>query len=154
MIVTQLDQLAQQSAQLNGLQQAISFIQASLGQNLPEGRAEIDGNRIYALIQSYDTKPDADHPSFEAHRKYVDVQYILAGKELIGWAPLTALVDAMPYNDENDVQHGSVPADSLTLARLSAGQVALLYPSDAHAPGLADGHPAPVKKIVVKIALD
>jgi biofilm protein TabA len=153
MIVTHLNELSAQSAQLPGLQQAIHFIQQSAGQDLPDGRVEIDGKNVYALIQSYNSKLETENPRFEAHRKYVDVQYIVSGKELIGWAPLAALSEATPYNDEKDVLHGRVSADALTLTRLSAGQATLLYPSDAHAPGLADGESTSVKKIVVKIAL-
>jgi YhcH/YjgK/YiaL family protein len=153
MIVTHLDELAQQAANLPGLQQAIAFIQQAIGQDLPDGRVEIDGKKVYALMQSYTSKPEAANPRFEAHQNYIDLQFILAGKELIGWAPLAALTEATPYNPEKDVQHGRVAVDAITLTRLSAGQAALLYPSDAHAPGLADGEPAPVKKIVVKIAV-
>jgi YhcH/YjgK/YiaL family protein len=153
MIVTHLSELAQQSAKLPGLQQAIAFIQQAVLGELADGRIAIDGARVYALVQSYNSKLEVENPRFEAHRKYVDLQYIVAGKELIGWAPLSALAEATPYNEEKDVLHGRIPAEALTLVHVSAGQAALLYPSDAHAPGLADGASIPVKKIVVKIAL-
>jgi YhcH/YjgK/YiaL family protein len=153
MIVTHINELSAQTAPLPGLQQAIAFIQQSAGKQMPDGRVEIDGTNVYALVQSYNSKLETENPRFEAHRKYVDVQYIVSGKEFIGWASLAALNEATPYNEEKDVLHGRVSVDALTLTRLSAGQVALLYPSDAHAPGLADGESAPVKKIVVKILL-
>lgn len=57
------------------------------------------------------------------------------------------------YNDEKDVVHGNVAEEAFTLVRLNPGYLAVAYPEDAHAPGLADGEPIPVKKIVVKVAI-
>ena len=60
----------------------------------------------------------------------------------------------MPYDAAKDAWLGTVPAAEITPVRLSAGQLAVLYPADAHAPKRAAGAPVPVSKIVVKVAYD
>ena len=47
---------------------------------------EIDGEKVFALVQKYETVV-MDVPKFETHKKYIDVQYIVSGEEIIGWAP-------------------------------------------------------------------
>jgi biofilm protein TabA len=92
---------------------------------------------------------------FEGHRRYIDFQYVVRGEEALGWAPTERAAVARPYNDERDIWLGTVPSAEMTMVHLSAGQLAVLYPSDAHAPGRSPtGVAAPVKKIVVKIALE
>ena len=77
-----------------------------------------------------------------------------AGEEVIGWAALERLVVETPYNAAKDVCLGHVPEREVTPVRLTAGQLAVLYPADAHAPKMAAGGvPVAVKKIVVKVAL-
>jgi biofilm protein TabA len=91
---------------------------------------------------------------FEGHRRYIDLQYVVRGEEALGWAPTERATVVRPYNEERDMWLGTVPVADITMVRLSAGQLAVLYPSDAHAPGRsATGASTPVKKIVVKVAI-
>jgi len=66
---------------------------------------------------------------------------------------LALLEPSDPYDEEKDAVLGAVPAGEWTPVRLAAGQAMVLYPSDAHAPGLAAGEPAAAKKVVLKIAV-
>ncbi len=150
MIVTDLEHATQQIALTPSLQKAIDFLRQARGRELPDGRVEIDGNTVYALVQSYETAP-VSQARLEAHRKYVDVQYVASGEEVIGWVSTDRLTPAVPYDDAKDVWFGSVPLNEMTPVRLAAGQLAVFYPPDAHAPRLAAGVPACVKKIVVKV---
>jgi len=151
MIVTRLELLTSQIAITPALGTALSWLASARDQNLPDGRVEIDGSKVYALVQSYDSKPE---PRFEAHRRYLDIQYIVSGKEQFGWTALENLVPADPYNPEKDVVKGSVAAEAASFVKLSSGYLAVVWPADAHAPGMADGEPSPVKKIVVKVILE
>jgi len=155
MIVSGLYKVASQIPDHQGLRLAVKFL-TDLNQNneFPDGRVEIEGSRIYALFQSYTGKTDLLNPRFEVHQKYLDVQYILNGKEFFGWAPLEQLENITTYNPEKDVQHGTIQPEKITLTHLSQGTLAIVYPSDAHAPGLADGEPSPIRKIVVKVLID
>ena len=150
MIATSLEHLPGQIAFTASLQAAIDFLrQACLP--LADGRVEINGDQVYAVIQSYETI--AGEPKFEAHRKYLDVQYVVEGEENIGWAFIDRLLVDVPYDEAKDVCFGRVPQLDTTLVRLSAGQCAVMYPTDAHAPKLAVTVPTPFKKIVVKVAI-
>ena len=151
MLVAEFESLEQQLKMTAALKTALDWLGMARLQELEDGRIEIDGSRVYALVQSYKSKIE---PAFEAHQRYLDIQYIVRGKERFGWAALDKLEAADPYNSEKDVVKGSVPAEFASFVKLSAGQLAVVFPSDAHAPGGADGEPTPVKKIVVKVALE
>lgn len=133
------------------LAKALEFLRRPGTGGLPDGKHEIDGARVFAMVQRYETIEPGE-PKFEAHRKYIDVQFMAAGAEVIGWAPLGSMAVKEVYSVEKDICFGSVPAGGWTPLRLEAGQLAVLYPEDAHAPRLAAGAPAPVIKIVVKVA--
>ncbi|MDD5210528.1 MAG: YhcH/YjgK/YiaL family protein [Elusimicrobiales bacterium] len=131
---------------------AIEFLRRGDIKDLPDGKYEIDGERVYAMVQRYKTISPAE-PKFEAHRKYIDLQFLAAGAEIIGWAPLEKMAIAEVYDAEKDVCFGAVPAGAWTPLRLGAGQLAVLYPGDAHAPRLAAGGAGGVTKIVVKVGV-
>jgi YhcH/YjgK/YiaL family protein len=154
MIVATLDQLANQAAIPPRLRKALDFLKQTDLFALEDGRAEIDGEEVFALVQSYDTRPVPDTPRFEAHRKYLDVQYLASGKEAMGWAPLDQLDVTIEYIPDKDILLGHVPEGAYCFVPFSAGQGILLYPTDAHAPMHAAGESVPVKKIVVKVLLD
>jgi YhcH/YjgK/YiaL family protein len=154
MIVAELDHIARQAALSSRLRKGLDYLQNLDPQALEPGTAEIDGQEVYAMIQSYTSRSAAENPRFEAHRKYLDIQYLVSGTEAMGWAPLDQLEVSVPYDDERDRLLGTVPAEARTLVPLGAGYAILLYPSDAHSPGLAAGEPEPIVKIVVKVLLD
>jgi biofilm protein TabA len=94
-----------------------------------------------------------DKPKLEFHRKYIDVQYMASGEEVIGWASVERVTITAAYDEEKDIAFGTAPLSEVTPLHLSAGQLVVLYPKDAHAPKLAAGKPSQVKKIVVKVAV-
>lgn len=153
MIVVDLAQLRGQIALTPNMETAIAFLEASGQDELAEGRLEIDGRNVYVEVQSYDTvEREAD--VFEGHRSYVDIQYVAAGVEIISWAALKDVTETKAYDAEHDYWLGAATADKVTEVRLSAGQLAVLYPSDPHAPRKAAGSSSPVKKLVVKVAVE
>jgi YhcH/YjgK/YiaL family protein len=152
-IVTELEQMEQQAAVSLRLRKGLDFLRSLDPQALKPGTVEIDGREVYAMIQSYTSRPVTENPRFEAHRKYMDIQYLVSGTEAMGWAPLDQLEINVTYNAEKDVLLGTVPTEVRTLVPFSAGYAILLYPSDAHAPGLVASEPEPVVKVVVKVLL-
>ena len=151
MIVIDLKHIEHQVQLTPGLKKALAFLRQDLS-NLPDGKAEIDGDRVFAIIQRYETiKTGA--PKFEFHRKYIDVQFIVSGEETIGCAPVESMTITEAYNADKDICFGKVAAGTWTPVRLHAGQLTVLWPEDGHAPKLAPGAPSPVMKIVVKIAV-
>jgi YhcH/YjgK/YiaL family protein len=114
------------------------------------GRHEIDGDAVYALVQRYHTRP-VEQMQFEAHRRYIDIQYLASGCEVIQWAPLASLAAATkPYDAVTDAAlYATTPG--MAPMQLQVGQFAILFPDDAHAPCCAWGDPAEVLKVVVKV---
>ena len=118
----------------------------------PDRTIEIDGMRVYAMIQSYMTQPASEF-AFETHRAYIDVQIMVEGVEVIDWTPFANLpIITIPYNYEKDVIFFKDPAHSLPI-RIADGDYAVFFPSDGHKPRCQAETPAPVKKIVVKVAV-
>jgi biofilm protein TabA len=154
MIMAELEHITGQIAPTPNMQRALDFLRQAHGSSLPDGKVEIDGDRVFALVQSYETVAVSDPVLFEAHREYIDVQYVAAGQEIIGWASTGRLTVTAAYDEANEAWFGALAAADTTFVRLAAGELAVLYPSDGHAPRLATGAPAAVKKIVVKVAVE
>jgi len=117
------------------------------------GRHDIDGDHCFALVQTYESKP-IEKAKFEAHRKYIDIQFIHSGRETILWAPLdTMKEETMAYSDEKDAALWKLTADTTPL-HVCAGHFAILWPEDAHAPCIEWDKPEQVFKVVVKVAVE
>jgi YhcH/YjgK/YiaL family protein len=153
MIVTDLEHAREQLEPSTTFHQALMFLNRADLSTLPDGTIEIDGKRVYASIQSYATFPSGTPFKFEAHREYIDFQYIVAGEETMGWTPANRIAFNTPYDTAGDIQFGVAPADATMVVRLRRGQLAVLFPSDGHAPRHAINAPMPVKKIVIKVAV-
>jgi biofilm protein TabA len=134
------------------LRRAFEFLRGRDLLQLPEGRVEIDGDRVFALIQRYETVR-TDAPKFEYHRKYIDVQFIARGEEIIGWAPAERMRVTAAYDAGKDICFGTIAERMWTPVHLQAGQLMVLWPEDAHAPKGAAGVPSSAMKIVVKVAV-
>lgn len=150
MIVAKLERAAEQTVPTPAMKRAYQFLLESRSKPPAEGRIEIDGDRVYAIVQSYETKR-SDEPKFEAHRRYIDIQYITGGEEVIGWTPLEKMTVTVPYDAAKDALLGKASAGDVTPVLLRPGELAVFYPSDAHAPKQSAGGPAKVAKIVVKV---
>jgi YhcH/YjgK/YiaL family protein len=111
------------------------------------GKYPIDGDDVFALVQTYESRPRQEG-KWEAHRKFIDVQFVAQGKEQLGWANLNRLKVSEPYSDENDVLFLEGEGDFVTA---EAGTFVIFAPQDAHMPGIAAGNPQKVKKVVVKV---
>jgi len=132
----------------SGIRHAFEYLQQTNLASLPPGKYEVGGGNLYVMSQEYTTKLP-EQGKWEAHRRYIDLQYIVSGTERIGYAHLSRLSQG-DYNSEKDFQALTGVGDYITL---SAGDFMLLFPEDAHMPGMAVGDPVPVKKVVVKIAV-
>ncbi len=133
-----------------GVARGLEFLAQTDLNALPDGRVDIDGDKIFASIQSYDSKPGNDEP--EAHRAYIDIQYVFQGAENIGVAPLGAMTEEISAHPERDVWFYHGPTQPLTM---TDGRFVAVWPGDAHAPGIApDGNPAHVRKCVVKVKVE
>jgi YhcH/YjgK/YiaL family protein len=116
----------------------------------PVGRHEIDGEDVYAFVQQHATTPLAER-KYESHRKYIDIQFMLRGRELMYWAPLPLLKTVtMPFDVSKDAALYALVPEGVAVP-VVAGQFAIFFPEDGHIPSCAWDAPAEILKIVVKV---
>lgn len=119
--------------------------------DLEPGRYDIAGDDAYVMLQRYRTA--AEHEKkWESHRRYLDIQILLRGREHMGWSEIGALTVSEPYRDDKDVALYLPPADP-TPVFVREGSFCVFYPRDGHQPGWHRGEPADVVKAVVKVRL-
>jgi len=153
MIFGRIDQLEYEKAWIPGLARAFDILKETDFAALADGRYEIDGNRMYYIIQQGFTKPEWEVRA-EAHAVYLDIHFVLSGEETIY---VSATRDhAEVYEDrlaDKDYILYSDRADEIACV-LRPGNYAVFFPTDAHRPWCAvDGRPAAVRKVVFKIDL-
>ena len=133
-------------------QKAFRFLKNTDLLALPVGNVPIDGENIYANVQSYRTMEPSDCP-FEGHKKYFDIQYVAEGEELFGYEPAANLEAASDYDEEKDLLFFKEPPESGAIL-IKKGDFAIVPPEDAHAPRrMSAKGPCQVKKIVVKVKI-
>jgi YhcH/YjgK/YiaL family protein len=125
---------------------AFAFLRRPDLATLPNGRVELDGEKLYALVQQPEGRGRAA-ARLEAHRKYADIQFVISGHEEYGWrARADAAVVSEPYDAARDLEFfGGAPAVWLPAP---AGSLAVFFPEDLHAPLAGVG---PLHKIVLKV---
>jgi biofilm protein TabA len=113
-----------------------------------DGRYDIDGDDVYAIVNSYDTKPLGDC-GWEGHLRYCDIHYSVSGTERIGYAHRSHMLELQPYNPDKDYALYAGTGDWITVRENS---FCLLLPEDIHAPGaIAGEHSTHLKKVVIKL---
>jgi biofilm protein TabA len=117
--------------------------------NAAKGRYMVDGDNLYYSTDEYDSKPE-DQGRIEAHRKYIDIQYVISGREWIGCRALEGLKLETPYNPDKDIEFYH-RAEPITHIDMQAGTFAIIWPHEGHMPGRMFDKPEHVKKIVIKI---
>lgn len=128
---------------------ALKFLEENNLSMMSSGRYVVDGDDIFALFQSYMTK-DVSEGKWEAHRRYIDVQFVLQGKEKMGYTSLEKMETIQDYDEDTDVVFFEGNGNFFTVP---AGYFTIFFPEDVHMPGISVDTPEPVKKFVVKIKI-
>jgi len=116
----------------------------------PIGRYDLDGDRVYALVQSIQTSPAASGV-FESHQIYADIHYVFSGQEVIYYAQTPLLKPRGDYDASVEARLYDGADDSAL--RLTAGCYAAFWPQDGHKPGCQAETSSTVQKVVMKIKL-
>jgi YhcH/YjgK/YiaL family protein len=138
----------------SAIQKGLQYLMETDFSKVSPGRQEIDGSKIYASVAEYDTQSKAVRRP-EAHRKYLDIQYIAAGEEMIGSGPLATAGEVTEDRlaEKDVIFYKSLAAESYHV--LKQGMFAVYFPWDVHRPNCSVNEAAAkVKKVVVKIAID
>ena len=133
-------------------QKAFRFLKNTDLLALPVGNVPIDGENIYANVQSYRTMEPSDCP-FEGHKKYFDIQYVAEGEEFFGYIPLSELEEDTGYDETRDLEFYKEPENPGWI-HLRKGDFAIVSPEDGHKPRCIGDAPCKVKKIVVKVLVE
>ena len=132
------------------IKKSFDYIMQTDLKNLQPGKYEIDGENIFALVSEYETKLESEG-KLEAHRKYIDVQYVIEGEELMGYSPLGNQTILEPYKEENDIIFFT---GEKSFTKVTAGMFAIFFPEDVHMPGIFVERKSTVKKLVIKVRAD
>lgn len=119
-------------------------------EKLEVGKYTLAGDEAFAMISEYQTKDPKD-AKWEAHRKYIDLQYVIEGDEKIGLLPLEKAAAPQEYNDAKDlIFFGDNDGEYF---QANQKIFFLFFPSDVHRPCIQVEESRPVKKLVIKIAV-
>lgn len=148
MIFDTLDNHARYDGLGHNLPTALRFLLENDLASLPLGRIEIDGDNLFALVQEYTTK-SVEQGKWEAHREYIDIQYMASGQERMGFANIRTmqLGEYMPEKDFQPMTGNGNHVD------VFAGAFVIFFPEDGHMPGLCVNAPEPIKKVVLKVKI-
>lgn len=131
--------------------QAFHFLKTADLENLPLGRQDLEGEHLFVSVAEYfgKAKPDA---LYESHKKYIDIQYVIKGEEIMGLTTLDKVSVRDPYNEEKDISFYDF--DGGDYLKATPENFFLFFPEDVHRPSITTGDSVLVKKIVVKILID
>ena len=132
------------------LNKAFNFLRNIDLLKLDIGKYEIEGTNIYAIVDNYFTR-SKEEGLWEAHRRYIDIQFVVKNKEQMGYANLGQMQNCTKYDQEKDILFFKGTGSYFIIP---AGTFVIFTPQDVHMPGIAIENPEAVKKIVLKILIN
>lgn len=130
------------------LKKGFEWIKSNDLVSMPDGRYEIS-DKMYANLQTYYTKDDAP---YEAHRDYIDIQYMVIGEEQSGVTNYSNCIVIEKYNKEKDIEFLQNNSEEV-LYKIKEGEFFVFFPTDAHKPAIKIGENKKVKKVIVKVGM-
>jgi YhcH/YjgK/YiaL family protein len=126
---------------------AFQFLQSTDFGSLKDDKIVLDGDNIFAMIQKYKAK-NIEDTTWETHKKYIDIQYIVSGTEKMGFVSPNYLDTIIEYNKEKDVERLFGKGDFVQVRK---GEFVIFFPDDAHMPGIKIEGNEMVHKVVIKV---
>ena len=147
MILDTLDNAARYDSLHSRFKPAFDWLRSRRLEDLPNGRQEIEGDHLFALVMRENGRGQAV-AKYETHRKYIDIQYIVTGFDLMGWAHLVPDLKSTGYDAAKDCEF--YEAKPTLWVPVPAGTFTIFFPEDAHAPMAGTD---PMLKVVVKVGV-
>lgn len=148
MVIDKIENYRLYSQLTKRLGKGFEFLATTDLKAIAAGTHEIDSDKIFAIVQEYDTKEETDCV-LEGHHKYIDIQYVISGVELMGFVPLTN----QKMLEENLEKDYTFYEGETSLFRVEEGMFTLFFPEDLHRPCVRAGVISRVKKVVVKVKI-
>ena len=133
-----------------GIEAGLRFLRPADLQNLALGKKVINGEKLFAIVSEYMTNPKAS-VKWEAHRRYIDIQYLVSGAESMEYQCGSKMEIETQYDEAKDALFLLGEGSRLLVP---SGFFVIFYPQDAHRPGLSLGRPQAVRKVVVKVMVN
>lgn len=128
---------------------AFEFLRRDNLGTLKPGRYELDGDKLFVIV-SKDSGKTRQDAKLEAHQNYIDIQYVIAGVEEMGWRPTAECTEiATLYDSAKDIMFFDDAPKTWTI--VPPGSFVIFYPEDAHAPMVG---PAEIHKAVCKVRVN
>lgn len=127
---------------------AFEYILSHDFSDVSTGRIELDGDRLFINVCETElVAPEAQ--KLEVHRRYIDIHVPLLRTEIIGWKHISDLGESeAPFDEDGDF---ALYADTdVTHIPVRPGEFMAVYPEDAHAPLIGEGHQ---RKLIVKVLI-
>jgi len=150
MIIDTLDNIDKYDNLGPGFDKAFDYLRSGRPATDPVGQYFLDGEDVFVNVEEYVSKP-IERGRYEAHRVHADIQYVVAGCERMGVAPLGEMHMTEEYNAARDIAFYKGDGKMLLVP---AGTFVVFMPQDAHMPCIAEQSPAPVRKVVVKVRIN
>ena len=139
----------------NGFKKAFEFLVNNDLKNFEDGKYEIDSDNIFLNVQTLTLKPK-EELKWEAHKKYIDIQFIIKNRERMGVYDKSEFDKIEKEYDENkDVIFYQNENKNYNFVNLKENDFIIFYPQDVHAPMLRvkNDKEEKVKKVIVKIKI-
>jgi YhcH/YjgK/YiaL family protein len=149
MILDTLQNYQLYSAINNRIAKGFDYLRTTDLDSLQSGKHDIDGDTIFALVQEYNTKP-SDECKLESHKKYIDIQYVIRGEEMMGVTTQNNQ-KIIEINEEKDY---TFYEGTTSLVRVSKGMFTIFFPDDLHQPCVQTETISEVKKVVIKVMIE
>lgn len=112
-----------------------------------DGTYELDGRDLYCIVDTVEGR-GREGRKMEVHKKYIDIQYVVTGKDVMGWDSVEEDAPGEDYNEEKDIRF--IAPEPVAWIDVPPGYFAIFYPEDAHMPLACDNE---MKKVVVKVKI-
>lgn len=131
-------------------EKAFTFLANTNLDTLSVGKHKLSGDDLFVSVSQEPVK-DLENTKWEAHQKYIDIQYVIVGKEKMGKINRDKTTTIVAYDDSKDIGFYSAPESEATYYEASPAVFLIFFPKDAHRPGIKINGYDTDKKLVVKI---
>lgn len=146
MIIDNIRNRAMYYALGNDIRAALDYFASVSENDVKNTDIQIPDTDVVIKVRPLMTRP-LEECSFEAHKKHIDIHYVVSGTERIGYSDINKLIET-GYDEKGDMVTLDGSGDLLTLEK---GCFMIAFPDDAHMPCVCTESPAQLGKMIAKI---